>query len=163
MDVSTPRVDLGKPYGAISLPMGFSKRGEPASTSILRVMQQEVFSNQTVCQNFPFNVIPSNPQPFMYLYIADVRVAVYRIEMPKEYSDLSLFSSFKMTGFKFIEAEDLANCTLADSQVRMGLADIAKGYLNHSINEISYKPYPVSLVESELNRGLAALALDYGD
>ncbi|OGM13451.1 hypothetical protein A2V80_00525 [Candidatus Woesebacteria bacterium RBG_16_39_8b] len=170
LDVSPPKLDLGKQYGSVSLPMGFSKKskdhsgkGEEPTTSVLRVMQQEVFAQETVDQRFPYEIIPRNPNPMMYLDIADVRVAVYRINLPPKYSDISSFSSFKLQDFQYVDADALAGCSASDVHIRMGVIDIAQGFLHHMAGEISCKTPLPRYYESNLNRGLAALALDFVD
>lgn len=161
VDISTPRIDLGKPYGAVSLPMGFSKRKESGETSILRVLQQEAFSEETILQEFPYQVIPEGAKPFMYLYIADVKVSVYRMTMPPDLSCEEGFSSLKLKGFRFVEASELANYSVSDAHIRMGVGDIARGYLDRLSQDISYKPITPKYYDSQLNLGLAALAFDF--
>src|SRR4030043_1238763 len=89
-DVSTPRVELGKPYDSLSVPMGFSKIGDPREEAILRVLQQEVFTDYAIEKKVP-DVIPVRPKPFMYLDIADVRVEIFNITVPKKLSDIKSF------------------------------------------------------------------------
>ena len=79
-DVSTPRLTLGKPFGAISIPMGFSRKRDPREDAILRILQQEVFSNFAIKGKIP-DLIPPRPKPFMFLDIADVRVEVFHLSL----------------------------------------------------------------------------------
>jgi len=95
-DVSTPRLEVGKPYGAISLPMGYSSRTENKETSILRVLQQEVFTRQAIDRTLPFDEVVNGSEPFMYMDIADVRVAIYNLILPDWLSGKENFSSFKL-------------------------------------------------------------------
>ena len=103
-DVSTPRLELGKPYGSISIPMGFSRKRDSRETAILRVLQQEVFTELAIRKEMP-DVIPERTKPFMFFDIADVRVEVFHIKLPKKYSSKKYFSSFKLEGFKFISLD----------------------------------------------------------
>lgn len=93
-DISTPRLDVGKPYGATSLPMGYSKKGESRENSIARVLQQEVFTQMAVERTFPYGVIPENPRALFKLRIADVDVSVFHIAIPDDF--ISRFSSYKL-------------------------------------------------------------------
>ena len=151
-DISTPRPELGKPYGSLSLPMGYSSRTESAKTSILRVLQQEVFSQNAISQNMP-NVIPDYPKPFMYFDIVDVRVAVYHVILPKELSQWEKFSSYKVAGHSFVSAYDLSQGNLQG--LRMGIAEIGSGYVNYRRN-LEVGPLRIPVIEkSHLNRDLA--------
>ena len=158
-DVSTPRVDLGKPFGSISLPMGFSKKSESRENLILRVLQQEVFSNDVIKKLFPEDIIPKNPEPFMYLDIADVRVAVYSLTMPKELSSLSCFSSFKLESFEYMNIYDVTNKLHGNTNMRTGIVDMAGGYKDYIENPVRNSYIPI--YDSSLNVSLTALAFDY--
>lgn len=150
MDVSTPRKELGKPFGSISLPMGFSKINEKREDSILRVLQQEVFSEQAVEKKLPANVIPNRPKPFMYLDIADVRVEIFQIKLPKKLSSLSNFQSFKLQDYKYLnlEYDDLAK---DKSNFRAGVREALTGYkkyLELKSKNVTFNPLQA---KSEIN------------
>ena len=158
-DISTPRLDVGKSYGALSLPMGFSKREEKNSESVLRVLQQEVFSKQVVYRDMVYK-IPPQIVPFMYVDVADVRVAVYHLRMPEELSTIDKFTSYKITDFCFIDVSRLSGVGMKNSEIRAGTQEIAEGYLKYlSMKDISYRPDPI-YVDSSLNLSLATLTLD---
>ncbi len=123
-DVSTPSLELGKKYGAWSLPMGYTRKRDSRRTGVIRVLQNEVFTCQVCNGSFPYSVVPDKPEPFMYLDIADVRVGVYNLILPKDLSKISLFSSFKLESYKFFSIEEA--CRIPN--VRMGVADIIDGY-----------------------------------
>lgn len=120
-DVSIPRADIGKHYGAISLPMGFSKQDEDPRDSIKRVMQREVFMEPTVKHVFPHEVIPDDPKPIMKLTIADVSVCVYHIVLPRRYHQE--LSSEVLKDLRF-EAMD----TIEQKEARLGVGEILNGY-----------------------------------
>ncbi len=120
-DISVPRADIGKHYGAISLPMGFSKQDEDPVDSIKRVMQREVFMELTVKHSFPHDVIPQDPKPVMKLTIADVSVSVYHLVLSQKY--IQLLSSEVLQNLRF-EAID----TIEDREARLGVCEILKGY-----------------------------------
>ena len=138
-DVSTPRLDLGKPFGSISLPMGYSKDNEEPQISMLRVMQQEVFTQETIDRKFPIKVIPQSAKPFMYLDIADVRVSVFHLELPE---NLLHFSSFKLINHKFTDLAVLSGSD-EDQNYRTGIKEIALGYKKYLTNQqFAYNPEP---------------------
>jgi hypothetical protein len=153
-DTSTPRLDLGKPFGSISLPMGFSKRAEPRGNSVLRVLQQEVLTQHAIERNLPFEKIYQEQKPFMFIDIADVRVSVYHIEIPR---NLNLnFSSYKLKNLKTVKTEDVL---LLGNNLRQGMHEIMWGYRNYYLqaNEAESPIYTVS----SLNRELALLRAEY--
>lgn len=157
-DVSTPRIELGKPFGSISVPMTFSKNSESARQSILRVLQQEVFTENTIKGNFPFELIPNDSEPFMYLDIADVRVAVFHIRLPKDFSDVGLFSSYKMENYHYINSDEAQY--LPDSHFRSGIVEMAAGFGKYLQRPQTY-PAPSPVVEISLLNQQLVLAAQY--
>ena len=158
-DVSTPRVELGKPFGSVSLPMGFSRKRDTKQKAILRVLQQEVFAKQAIEQNMPMEVITENIDPFMYLDIADVRVSVYHLSLPKELSSSKNFSSFKLENHRFLSVGEIVN---GDSgHFRVGLIETILGYQRRlEMLDKNVIANPIFEVSS-LNHELAALAYEY--
>ena len=159
-DVSTQRLSLGKPYGSISIPMGFSRKRDPRADAILRILQQEVFTKRAIKKDMP-DIIPPLPRPFMFLDIADVRVEVFHLKLPKRFSRKSCFSSFKLQNFRFFDKEKLLRGDR--KKFRLGVVEAAKGYQkylqikkrNLEFNPLQYK--------SSLNYFLAELRPDYSD
>lgn len=159
-DVSTPRVELGKPYGAVSIPMGFSRKRDPREDAILRLLQQEVFSQKAVKQNIP-NIIPERPKPFMFLDIADVRVEIFHLKLPKKMSEIRNFSSYKLQNFRFIDTNKVVRNKRRT--FRIGVVEAVRGYekyleikkRNLTINPLQYK--------SRLNYYLSEVQPDYLD
>jgi hypothetical protein len=147
-DISTPRLNLGKPYGSISLPMTYSKKEEKSSISILRVLQQEVFTKEAVDNCIP-DILPDNPEPFMYLDIADVRVAVYSIELATDYN----FSSFKLINHRFMHISEFTG-DISHGHFRSGLKEIALGYKKYLLGE-KHSEFPI-FEKSYLNLALAS-------
>jgi hypothetical protein len=157
-DVSVVRQDVGKEYGTISLPMGFSKRSESKKDSVLRVLQQEVFTNNTIKKGFPYKVIPENLKPFMYLDIADVRVSVYNIVLPKRLSSTKVFSSFKLTDFQFLSTSQLKLVSNVSAKFRTSAIDILEGYEDYLISKTTNSSFKPIYKNSELNKSLATIA-----
>jgi len=153
-DVATPRLELGKPFGSLTLPMGYSKENEEIQTSILRVMQQEVFTQETIDKKFPYALIPKQLTPFMYLDIADVRVAVYHLSLPE---NLCHFSSFKVVNHRFM---NLPEITGSGHSFRSGLKEIGLGYRKYLAgNNFNYHPAPF-IETSAINLNLVDLAVE---
>ena len=145
-DISKPRMELGKPFGSISIPMGFSRKVDPREEAILRVLQQEVFTESAIEGGVP-DIIPARPKPFMFLDIADVRVEVFHIRLPKRFSKLGGFSSFKLTGFKYLDIEDTKKLEKERQKFRVGVFEAIAGFrkcqglLNRNLafNPLQYK------------------------
>lgn len=127
-DVSIPSLELGKKYGYLSLPMGYTRKRDNRKTGIIRILQYEVFTDMVINGNFPFSIVPDNPEPFLYLDIADVRVAVYNIILPKEFSKESCFSSFKLKDYKFFKIDDILNSKL---NLRAGVKESIASYTKY--------------------------------
>lgn len=133
-DVSPPSLDVGKPYGAISLPMGFSKKGE-REKAVVRILQQEVFSRLLLNQRNTFHKLADrltgDVSPFMFLDIADIRVSVYHLELPGEISDIGSFSSFKLKNYRYVSLEDIIEANRQKNLLRQGIFEIATGYTDY--------------------------------
>jgi hypothetical protein len=156
-DVSKPRPELGKLYGSLSLPMGYSSRTETAGVSILRVLQQEVFAERVVNYDFPQDVIPKNPEPFMFLDIVDVRVAVYKLSLPKNLVRPENFSSFKLTDHRYLHSFQLIEG--AGYPFRTGIKEIGLGYLEYQKSLGANQNFQTIYAKSFLNLQLAPLEL----
>lgn len=124
-DVTAPRLEYGKYYGAFSVPMTFSKRNESKERSILRVLQQEVFSKQTVERNFPYEVIPDEPEPFVLLDVADVRLAVYHLALQGRQAEKEQFHSFKLVEYDYLDRAEIEERA---GEFRVGVAELVKFY-----------------------------------
>ena len=126
-DISTPRLELGKPFGSLSIPMGFSKKSDPREEAILRVLQQEVFTNKATEGKTP-DIIPIRPKPFMFLDIADVRVEIFHLPLPKKYSSSGSFFSYKLKNYKFLSLADPKLLEKEQQRFRIGVLEAISGY-----------------------------------
>jgi hypothetical protein len=152
-DISTPRIELGKPYGSISIPMGFSRKRDPREDAILRVLQQEVFTKLAVDGKLP-NIIPNRPKPFMYLDVADVRVEIFHIRLPRKYVSTKVFSSYKLKDYKFQNISGLTKMK-SNNNLRAGVYEALNGYKKNQTllkRNLSFNPLQQ---KSELNYYLA--------
>lgn len=151
------RTDVGKPFGSITLPMGYSRRAENRETSILRVLQQEVFTLPTIERmDTAQKIVPSTPKPFMYLDIADVRVAVYHLSLPPKLDKPENFTSFKIRNHRFMHLGEMMG---RKSDFRTGIREIAFGYQKHlERGSVSAQPiFEKALLNQELVRIAIAL------
>ncbi|MBI3396989.1 hypothetical protein HY045_00775 [Candidatus Woesebacteria bacterium] len=124
-DITTPDLVIGKFFGSLSLPMGYSELEENPLDQIKRVSQREIWSEQTVQDSFPSDVLPKRPRPFMYIKIAHIGVECYFIKLPSRLCNPGLFSSSKLIGHKFVNAGGI----LAAKEIyRTGVKEIVTGY-----------------------------------
>jgi len=159
-DISTPNIDFGKYYGNYTIPMGYAKKGSSRSQNIKRILQQEVFTDTIIEKKFPEFFLKDEMSPFMYLDIADVRVSVYNLQLPNDYSSLDKFSSYKLKEFEFVNLEELLKNEYHDISLRAGVKEAVKGYNRHlslvkrklSVNPLQEK--------SILNQELATVTVD---
>lgn len=122
--------------GDWSLPMGFTREQDSHKTSIIRVLQQEVFTEQAITNRFPNLKLPE--KEIFTINIADIKVYVYLVLLPKKYPN---FSSFKLKKHQFLGISELNT-----NRVRPGVIDILKNYEEHKFNQN---------IESSLNLSLA--------
>ncbi len=147
-DISTPILFFGKPYGSVTIPVCFSRRKDSRKIAVTRVLQHEVFTNKVIEGKLP-NIVPRNPKPFMFLDIADIRVEVFHINLPKNLSSINDFSSFKIEKFRFVDIDSIILGRVKN--MRAGLKEVVlgyKNYLNQKYVKGDLRPY---LFKSELN------------
>ena len=149
-DISSPRPELGKPFGSYSLPMTYSKRTESAHDSILRVLQQEVAATLSVARNLP-PLIPNDPKVVVMIDIADVRVRTYQVIVPNHLFEK--LDSYKLADLTFVPLTEIAASVGLDSGYRAGVPEIAAGLLAKAPSDFDA---PLHL-GSVLNQKLALL------
>jgi hypothetical protein len=150
-DVSTPRLELGKTFGSLSLPMGYSKAGESSFDSILRVLQQEVFTLHTVEEQMP-EIIQKDPKAFMDISLLDVKVAVYHLPLPVGILGEGSFSSFKLENLRFAPVAELIEKSQSQN-LRAGMVEIFKGYQRYlKLGKAALPFSEISLLNQELGR-----------
>ncbi len=150
-DRSIPRVGLGKLFGDNSLPMGFARKRDTRRVAVTRILQQEVFTELTIKGKFPYELVKNVSQPFMYLDIADVRVAVFHLQLPQKLSSRSVFSSYKLRDFNFKTVEEITSRKV-DGHYRVGILEAVNGferYLNLLERKLKVNPFQA---KSQLNR-----------
>lgn len=113
----------------LTLPMTYSTPKEERRTSILRVLQQEVFSELAVEKYNLERLIPSDPLPFMNLTIADIKVGVYKLGVDPYFLSTHSFSSQKVNNHKFVPTQTVLE--INKNEVRPGVKNIIEGYKKH--------------------------------
>jgi len=152
----------GKKTNDTSIPMGFSKKDEPNCDSILRVLQQEVYTQLAMSAKLGKNtnlvktIIPKKIEPIFYFDIVDVRVSVFLVSIPP---NLVEFSSYKLVNHRFQSLGDIIN----GENIRTGVEEIVKIYEDYLSRQYTVN-FPVQHL-SFLNSIVAApnpkLALRY--
>lgn len=156
-DISLPRIELGKSFASLSLPMGYSRKRDSKRVNILRILQQEVFTDMVIERKFPEEIVSLLPEPFMYLDIADVRVAIYHLQLPKSLTAKSNFTSFKLCNFNYMNIEEILE---KKKEFRVGVREAVLGYkkyLNLLSRNLSANPIQE---KSVLNKELATVTVD---
>ncbi len=159
-DISTPNIDFGKYYGDYTIPMGYAKKGGSRSENIKRILQQEVFTDMVANKKFPDFFLKDEMSPYMYLEIADVRVSVYHLQLPEEYSKVGSYSSYKLKDFSFVTSAELLNNKYKEVHLRAGVREAVKGYLRHlSLTKRKLSVNPLQ-EKSILNQELATVTIN---
>lgn len=153
----TGNTRYGKRIGDISVPMGFSMKNESDYESVLRVLQQEVFSDlaakgqMSATSPIPREMMPENIKPFAYFHIVDVGVSLYKLSIPEEV--VPHFFSYKLSGHRF----EHASIVSSGNGTRTGIDEIASGYLESLYSPSDTKEPGVTV--SSINSLLLAHAL----
>lgn len=150
-DIGTPRPEIGKPYGSLSLPMTYAKGNESEHDSVLRTLQQEVATDLTVNLKQPENLVPDEPHYCLSIDIADVRVRVYRLLVPD--SLVGSLNSYKLSDLTFSPIDYVAEQSDFGSHFRTGVPEICRAYLEVEAAKTSTIPH----VDSALNQRLALI------
>jgi hypothetical protein len=127
--------------GDWSLPMGYTREQDSHKDGILRVLQQEVFTEQTINSKFPKNIIPKDITESFVINIADIKVYVYRLILSKSYH----YSSFKLSDFSLFSHSEIL-----ELKARGGVVDIVNTYFKQDFS-LGY--------DSEFNQNLCLLPL----
>ena len=149
-DISTPRMEYGKFYGANSLPMGFSKKGESVESLVLRVLQQEVYSRQVVERKFPLDDVASMVNKIVDFDVIDIRLSLYHLVLPYDISDSVTANSYKLMDYRYLTVEEI----MAQRDLfRAGVPELCQVYAKNINGEAVADEIP--LVVSELNLALS--------
>jgi hypothetical protein len=158
-DVSPPNDKYGKKFGASTIPIGFTSRGKRRMGAV-RIFQQEVAALEAIEGllkpegELASQIIPYESEPFMQLDITDVRVNVFHIRLPREFTNASSFSSYKLKDYKWMDIGNVSRIDPDDPDFRAGVVDIVSTY--ESTLEIKTSDFPI-MRTSFLNERLALL------
>lgn len=123
-----------KHAGDKTIPMGFAKKmeGEDKMESIVRIMQQEVSTDNTLNGSFAYK--PNSPlvqvlhqqelAPLVQIHILDVQVQTFRIILPDAL--LTDLSSYKLTNYSFEEPDDV----LSLANLRPGVTEMVATHMS---------------------------------
>lgn len=139
-DVSLKNSGLGT-KGDWSLPMGYTREQDSHQKSIKRVLQQEVFTDLTIQNRFPKKVLSQKINEIFTVNIADIKVSVYKLTLPKNLE----FSSFKLQNHQYLSLLEIKNL-----KARPGVVDILEHFESQNRN---------NSIDSSLNRSLALVPL----
>lgn len=137
-DETTSSIRYGKYAGDATIPMTYAKANESTEVSLLRLLQQEVFTSLAIegklskQSTLAKNLI--NKSVFQTNFdILNVRIAVYKLLLPSD-SQMT-FSSHKLSNHRFINLDEMANSNLA---FRWGVEEIVNqkstSRLNYLLN-----------------------------
>lgn len=152
-DMTPSNPSVGKHTGDLSFAMGFRNPNEANRTSVLRIVQRELWKDWAVKKIIPKEVISEKPEPFMKVDVVDVRVDVYHMVLPAEQADLRNFSSFKLANYRYVHLDNIVDQS-GQGVFRTGIGEIASGYKN-LINGAEQKRLPIAV--SSLNQELISL------
>jgi len=148
-DISTPRIEYGKFYGAWSIPMGFSKKGESKRDSIIRVLQQEVFSQQIIDKSLNLDLLLANSKKIVNFDVIDIRLSLYHISLPIKLG--KEVNSYKLTEFDFKTLEEIF---YQKKIFRAGVPELCGMYTRFYQNKKVRAEKDIPVVISELNLAL---------
>lgn len=154
-DISTPREELGKEYGSLTIPTTFSNKADSKEDAIMRVLQQEVFSEEAIRGLKP-GIDVNGSRLISYIDIVDVKVTVYHLPLLEELSSLRSFSSYKLENYQYLSSSELVK-TEGEKNLRRGIVEMVQSYIDFADSQTQSNTSPVR-IKSELNYELLSLA-----
>lgn len=135
-------IRYGKTAGQYSVPMAFSKKQENIKDSILRVLQQEVFMNDSIEGSFPDITLDANLSTDFYFDLLDVRLSCIKISIP---DNIDNFSSYKLENHHWFDLN-----TNSDAfSWRMGVPEILE--ISRGGGKLDAQPVVTSLLNLALS------------
>jgi hypothetical protein len=116
----------GKIAGQATIPMTFSRNSDTPFQRIIRVLQQEVLTEEAIHKKFVdkeyVNHLLQNVRgPFLKYRLLDVEISCYALTLP---TDIHHFSSFKLTNHQFVHQSDVSNESTL--RYRIGIPEIVR-------------------------------------
>lgn len=126
----------GKSIGDISIPMTFSHLKDTKRESVVRVLQQEVFTNEAVDGKFSNDIYTDSllqtiSGPYLHFRILDVEVACYKLVLPANFAN---FSSYKLSNLHMENVENILN---EEIKFRIGVSQIVRHAYATEIGSLS--------------------------
>jgi hypothetical protein len=150
-DYSVPRAKVGKFLGSLTLPECFSKLTENLETSILRVLQREVFSDLAAEKVPLLDKVRISHAPIGFVIVADVKVTCLRGTIPTDLT--GELSSPTILNLGCSHVEDVL--ALREGKfIRAGLHETVAEYQRFLDSGSSFVP---RVVTSRLNREITQL------
>lgn len=156
-DVSTPRLEIGKPFGSLTYPTTFSDKSDNYQQSVLRVLQQEVFTKMSVSKRFPYEILDQVKKPFAFVDIVDVRVSLHRLILPYNLSQIENFTSYKLKDQRYIHINQLIE-PINNLYTRQGMFEMSTAYNDKVLGSKKSKKIASIRYLSHLNQKVAAFA-----
>jgi len=94
---------------------------------------------------------------WVYLDIADVRVSVFQLSLPRGMNAIKNFSSYKLSSYRFLDMEGIINSNI---QTRTGVFEAVAGYkkyLEYLERDLKVNPFQK---KSFINAELAQAVVD---
>lgn len=148
---SSSREKYGKVAGQLSLPMTFSRATDTPIQRIVRVLQQEVVTDDAIGKRFIDtkyleSILSGIHGPYLIYRLLDVEITCYGITLPET---ISCFSSYKLSEHQYIPAQIIVNSDEKD--FRIGVPEMVKEYCNQTALQ------EVPVITSDFNLAIAAV------
>ncbi len=137
-----------KGKGQITIPVTYSLPDENPKTSILRTLQQEVFSESVLDRYNLSDLITKDPKPHLVIDIADIRCKVYVINLDVCENKIPKFTSYKLKNLRLLSMKEFY---LQKEKLgwRSGTREIVDYYFNNSKTHIALR-----YIKADLNLSL---------
>lgn len=104
-------VKYGKIAGHVTIPMTFSKASDTPYQRIIRVLQQEVLTDDAIQKKFSDNIYVQNllsqvMGPVLKYRLLDVEISCFLLHLP---DSIKNFNSFKLAHYRFIDKSEVRN------------------------------------------------------
>ncbi|MFC1649214.1 hypothetical protein ACFL2C_00690 [Patescibacteria group bacterium] len=129
-DLTSSRLHYGKIKGSKTIPVSFSSKHENPYVSLLRTLQQEVFSAEVVEKKSIQGFIPKTPKPFLLIDIADVRCRVYYLRTSAAKLKKFKLKSYKLENLRFVPMSKVPKKNYSNTSWRPGIPEIIIYYFN---------------------------------
>ncbi len=138
----------GKIAGHVTIPMTFSKVNDTSYQRILRVLQQEVVTEDAIQKKFAdqrhvLNILSQVIGPVLTYRLLDVEISCFLLHLP---DSITKFNSFKLAHYRFIDKSEVRNDS--DHLFRIGVPEmVSKSFdsLKEGRQEVVNSDFNISL------------------